>query len=544
MNDVDWPRRAGLSAALDEAAIVAITDRAGRILYCNDKFEAVSGYSRAELIGQTHRVVNSGVHTRDYFRNLYRTIARGEVWRGTIQNRTKAGESYWVDTTIVPNLGSDGRPETYTAIRFEVSDHVRALKALEQAQAEAKRAAEVRDRFFANISHEVRTPLNAVLGLASALAHTTLTPRQAEMLNLITGAGDSLRRVLDDMLDLSKMQAGQFSLSSAAFDLKADIEAVVEMRRAAAEDKNLTLDVAFTPSARGQVIGDGVRITQIVSNLVSNAVKFTTQGRVMVRVDVRSGDVRAGDVRSGDMRSGEVGDRLVIEVEDTGIGFDAAAAQRLFRPFVQADDAISRQFGGTGLGLSICKSLAELMGGEITAESAPGTGSLFRVVLPIQRLPSAQDEDAQASEASAATEQGARLRVLAVEDNPANQMVVRCLLEPLGFEIVTADNGLEGVLQFEQDRFDMVLMDMQMPVMDGLDAMRRIRADEARRKVGRTPIVMLTANTTENHHLKAVQAGADHLVAKPVTLDILLQGMEQGAAAAHEWPGEGVLSAA
>ena len=166
MTDVDWPRRAGLSAALDEAAIVAITDRAGRILYCNDKFEAVSGYAREELIGQTHRVVNSGVHARDYFRNLYRTIARGEVWRGTIQNRTKSGESYWVDTTIVPNLGSDGKPETYTAIRFEVSDHVRALKALELAQAEARQAAEVRDRFFANISHEVRTPLNAVLGLS------------------------------------------------------------------------------------------------------------------------------------------------------------------------------------------------------------------------------------------------------------------------------------------------------------------------------------------------------------------------------------------
>lgn len=231
MTDVDWPRRAGLSAALDEAAIVAITDRAGRILYCNDKFEAVSGYSREELIGQTHRVVNSGVHPRDYFRDLYRTIARGEVWRGTIQNRAKSGEPYWVDTTIVPNLGSDGRPETYTAIRFEVSDHVRALKALELAQAEARQAAEVRDRFFANISHEVRTPLNAVLGLASALAHTTLTSRQTEMLKLITGAGDALRRVLDDMLDLSKMQAGQFSLSLTPFDLRTDIEAVVEDRK-------------------------------------------------------------------------------------------------------------------------------------------------------------------------------------------------------------------------------------------------------------------------------------------------------------------------
>ena len=525
MTDVDWPRRAGLSAALDEAAIVAITDRAGRILYCNDKFEAVSGYSREELIGQTHRVVNSGVHPRDYFRDLYRTIAGGEVWRGTIQNRTKSGEPYWVDTTIVPNLGSDGRPETYTAIRFEVSDHVRALKALELAQAEARQAAEVRDRFFANISHEVRTPLNAVLGLASALAHTALTPRQTEMLKLITGAGDALRRVLDDMLDLSKMQAGQFSLSLTPFDLRSDIETVVEMRRAVAEDKGLALDVAFTPSAQGQVIGDGVRITQIVSNLVSNAVKFTAEGRVSVRVDVRDDE------------------GLVIEVEDTGMGFDAEAAQRLFKPFVQADDAISRQYGGTGLGLSICKSLAELMGGRITAESAPGEGSLFRVVLPVERVAAAEAASTPTEEA-ASPEEATRLRILAVEDNPANQMVVRCLLEPLGFEIVTADNGLEGVRRFEQEHFDMVLMDMQMPVMDGLDAMRRIRADEARLGAERTPIVMLTANTTEVHHLKAVQAGADHLVSKPVTLDILLQGMEQGAAAAAEWSGEPVRSAA
>ncbi|MEN5114638.1 ATP-binding protein [Brevundimonas diminuta] len=527
MTDVDWPRRAGLSAALDEAAIVAITDRAGRILYCNDKFEAVSGYSRAELIGQTHRVVNSGVHARDYFRNLYRTIARGEVWRGTIQNRTKSGEAYWVDTTIVPNLGADGRPETYTAIRFEVSDHVRALRALELAQAEARQAAEVRDRFFANVSHEVRTPLNAVLGLASALAHTTLTPRQSEMLNLITGAGDSLRRVLDDMLDLSKMQAGQFSLSPASFDLRGDIEAVVEMRRALAEDKGLALEVVFTPTARGEVIGDGVRITQIVSNLVSNAVKFTAEGRVSVQVDVRAVERQ---------------ERLVIEVQDTGMGFDAEAAQRLFKPFVQADDAISRQFGGTGLGLSICKSLAELMGGTIIVESARGEGSVFSVDLPIQRPLSASAE--AAGSVVEKPEEPARLRILAVEDNPANQMVVRCLLEPLGFEIVTADNGLEGVLRFQKERFDVVLMDMQMPVMDGLDAMRRIRAEEARLGAARTPIVMLTANTTEAHHLQAVQAGADHLVAKPVTLEILLQGMERGVAVAADWSDESMSSAA
>ena len=527
MSDVDWPRRAGLSAALDEAAIVAITDRAGRILYCNDKFEAVSGYSREELVGQTHRVVNSGAHTRDYFRDLYRTIAGGQVWRGTIENRTKAGEPYWVDTTIVPNLGSDGRPETYTAIRFEVSDHVRALKALEVAQAEARLAAEARDRFFANISHEVRTPLNAVLGLASALTHTALTPRQNDMLNLITGAGDALRRVLDDMLDLSKMQAGQFTLAPAPFDLRADIGAVVEMRRAGAEAKGLTLAATFGDAANGVVVGDGVRIAQIVSNLVSNAVKFTAQGHVAVRVDVDC-DAQA--------------ERLLIEVEDEGIGFDEQAAQRLFQPFVQADDAISRQFGGTGLGLSICRLLAELMGGTISAESAPGRGSLFRVVVPIERQMS------NGGEASAGTaeqpEPAGRLRVLAVEDNPANQMVVRCLLEPLGFEIVTADNGAEGVERFMLEPFDMVLMDMQMPVMDGLEAMRRIRAAEARSGRRRTPIVMLTANTTEAHHVKGMQAGADHLTAKPVTLQILLDGMERGAAAAEAWSEVAIPTAA
>lgn len=322
------------------------------------------------------------------------------------------------------------------------------------------------------------------------------------------------------------MQAGQFTLAPAPFDLRADIGAVVEMRRAGAEAKGLTLAATFSDAANGMVVGDGVRIAQIVSNLVSNAVKFTAQGRVAVRVDV------AGDAQA---------ERLLIEVEDEGIGFDEQAAQRLFQPFVQADDAISRQYGGTGLGLSICRLLAELMGGTISAEAAPGRGSLFRVVVPIERQAS---NDVEAPATAEQPEPAGRLRVLAVEDNPANQMVVRCLLEPLGFEIVTADNGAEGVERFMLEPFDMVLMDMQMPVMDGLEAMRRIRAAEARSGRRRTPIVMLTANTTEAHHVQAMQAGADHLTAKPVTLQILLNGMERGAAAADAWLEDGIPTAA
>lgn len=514
MTEIDWPRRAGLSAALDEAAIVAITDRAGQILYCNQKFVDVSGYSREELVGQNHRLVNSGHHPRDFFRTLYRTVAGGEVWRGTIQNRKKNGELYWVDTTIVPNPGADGRPETYTAIRFEVSDHVRSLKALEVAQEETRQAAQVRDRFFANISHEVRTPLNAVLGLASALAHTTLTERQAQMLSLITGAGDALRRVLDDMLDLSKMQAGQFRLAPAPFDLRADIASVVDMRAATAEQRDVALSVMFSDTARGRVVGDGGRITQIVSNLVSNAVKFTPSGRIEVRVD---------------LTADTDGDHLRIEVEDTGIGFDPEAAARLFQPFVQADDTISREFGGTGLGLSICRSLAELMGGEIFARSRPGEGSLFTVILPIKRFED-RSETSSTDEAGPPSE---GLRLLLVEDNPANQMVVRCLLEPLGFDIVIADDGQAGVARFDEGGFDLILMDMQMPVMDGLTAISIIRRHEREQRAGRTPIVMLTANTTEVHHERAMRAGADALVAKPVTLEILLDGLRQGMTAAE-----------
>ena len=518
MTDIDWPRRAGLSGTLDEAAIVAITDRAGRILYCNQKFADVSGYSRAELVGQNHRLVNSGHHPRAFFQTLYRTIASGAVWRGTIQNRNKNGDLYWVDTTIVPNLGEDGRPETYTAIRFEVSDHVRALKALEIAQEEARRAAQVRDRFFANISHEVRTPLNAVLGLASALSHTGLTERQTQMLTLITGAGDALRRVLDDMLDLSKMQAGQFRLAPAPFDLRADIRAAVEMHAATADERGLALSVGFSEAAVGRVLGDGVRITQIVSNLVSNAVKFTSTGSVEVRVD---------------LVSGPDADCLRIEVQDTGIGFAPETAARLFNPFVQADDTISREFGGTGLGLSICKSLTELMGGRITARSAPEEGSLFTVALPVQRLETTPTAAAAVGRPGAAAEAS---RILLVEDNAANQMVVRCLLEPMGFQIVIADNGQEGVGRFEEGGFDLILMDMQMPVMDGLTAISRIRTREAERGLARTPIVMLTANTTSAHQERAMLAGADALVAKPVTLEILLDGVRQGLAAVESCP--------
>ena len=511
MSDIDWPARARLSAALDQAAIVAITDRGGRIVYCNQKFVDVSGYSQEELIGKTHRVVNGGHHPRSFFEAMFKVVGTGAVWRGTICNRNRNGQDYWVDTTIIPTMDANGLPEFYTAIRFEVTAHIQALKDLEIAKARVEQASEARDLFYANISHEVRTPLNAVLGLASALEQTELTARQAEMLEVIRQSGLTLSRQLEDMLDLSKMRSGQFSLRSAPYDLHEAVEAAMGPHRAAAEAKGLAFDLTLGEGVEGRFVGDGARVAQIVETLASNAVKFTDSGAVSVEMDV--------------VRDADGGEALMISVRDTGIGFDDTLAADLFVPFVQVHEAISRRFGGTGLGLPICKTLADLMGGEISTESTEGRGSCFRVRLPVRRVLAEAPEVVEVEAADAEA-----LRVLVVEDNVPNQMVVRCLLEPLGAQIAIANDGREGVERFQAEAFDVVLMDMQMPVMDGIAATQAIRALERTHHRRRTPVVMVTANTTEAHHRLAAEAGCDGLVVKPVTLQTLLDGLSTGMA--------------
>lgn len=521
MSDIDWPSRVRLSAALDEAAIVAITDRRGRIVYCNQKFVEVSGYPAEALLGQTHRVVNSGHHPRAFFDDLYQTISQGRAWRGTICNCNRNGGTYWVDTTIIPTLDAQGRPEFYTAIRFEVTGHIQALADLEAAKAELEQAAEVRDLFYANVSHEVRTPLNAVLGLASALGRTGLNPRQAEMLSVIQTAGTALSRQLDDMLDLSKMRAGQFRLSPTEFDLREALTAAAAPIRLVAEAKGLAFDLDLEPAVAGRFLGDCGRLCQVLNNLAVNAVKFTEAGKVRLSARLESREAKSP--------------QLTLTVEDTGIGFDPAFAEALFEPFVQAHEGISRQFGGTGLGLPISKTLTEMMGGRISAEAGRETGSVFTVCLPLTPAPDqAVAAEGEGGVGSAGNEEAPVLRVLVVEDNLPNQMVVRCLLEPMGVEISIANDGRDGVDQWSAGSFEAVLMDMQMPVMDGIAATREIRRLEAEQGRGRTPIVMLTANTTEAHHRLAQEAGCDGVLVKPIDLKTLVEGLEAGVARAHE----------
>ena len=399
------------------------------------------------------------------------------------------------------------------------------MRDLAAARDDALAASQAKSAFLANMSHEIRTPLNGVVGVVGALARTDLTPAQREMVQLVVTSGQTLERLLSDILDLSKVEAGQLGLESAPFCLSTAIEDAVRLMRVRADDKGLAFGLDLGPGAGAWVIGDVVRVKQVVSNLVSNAIKFTTEGRVDVTVSVRN--------NSGDDLE------VQVEVRDTGIGFDAEVRERLFQRFAQGDGSITRRFGGTGLGLAISQALAEAMGGEILVNSVPGSGSHFTLALTLPRgdleLETQGQSDDMPSWLDGASDAGRALRVLLVEDHPINQQVVRLILEGQGVEITTANDGEQAVSLFQPNSFDIILMDMQMPVMDGLKATRLIRERERIEALRPVPIAMLTANAMEEHRQAAEAAGADFHISKPLTPESLIMGIEATLAAVERF---------
>ena len=406
-------------------------------------------------------------------------------------------------------------------LRDQRADNDELFRSLEQRvavrTAELERANRAKSTFLANMSHELRTPLNGVIALTDQLAETADPTRRRELAGLVSSSGRLLEQVLSDILDVSKIEAGQFRLSPAPFELEATVAAMADLHRASAEAKGLTLTWRVADSARGAWLGDSGRIAQILSNLLGNAVKFTDRGGVSLTVDHQD-------------------DQLRFTVRDSGVGFDAEARERMFRRFEQADDSITRRFGGTGLGLSICSALTSMMGGEIDATAVPGEGAVFTVLLPLPRAEMAAAEDRIDPSAGVSL---AGLRVLAAEDHPTNQKVLQIVLEPFGVDLTIVSNGEEAVAAFAQGGFDAVLMDMQMPVMDGLTATRLIRDHEAAAGAAPSLVVMLTANAMDEHVEAARQAGADLHVAKPLRPEQLF-----AALAMARQPGRGVSAAA
>jgi len=460
---------------------------------------------------------------REMLAHKWRThLAGGAPYQTEYRVTLADGREIWHSASIRILKTVKGSP----ARAFAVIQDVTARKQIESKAMEAEQRALVagaaKDDFLSNMSHEIRTPLNGVLAVSEVLARTQLDERQLEMVRLIGTSGRTLLRVMDDLVEFSRLEGDDIAFDTRPFELEETLRSTCDAARTRAEAKGLKFESFISATVDGVFRSDPVRIGQVLGNLLNNAVKFTENGTISVSASVDDSD------------DGKT--QLVFSVTDTGIGFSPEIAGRIFERFEQADLSNSRKFGGLGLGLSIVKRLVELMNGRVTARSKEGEGSTFDVVLPIARdriaaLGQLAAVDIEDFDAETRIE---NLRLLVAEDNPMNRRVVELLLAQSGMQITFAENGREAVAKFSEAKFDLVLMDLQMPIMGGLAATRAIRAWEREKGRTPTPILAVSANATDDHVAEAKEAGADDHVAKPIVREILFEAIARHARSAAE----------
>jgi signal transduction histidine kinase/CheY-like chemotaxis protein len=416
------------------------------------------------------------------------------------------GTVLWVTASAELLRDETGRPRALIGSLRNITEHKRGELRLTKALEEAEAGSRAKSEFLTIMSHEIRTPLNGVLGMVQAMEGDELTPAQRARLEVVHKSGESLLHLLNSVLDLSKLEAGDLDLENGEIDIALVACAAVKAFEAAAAEKGLHLAVQVSPEACGIYAGDPGRVGQVLHNLVSNAVKFTDAGSVSVAVEHRDG-------------------ALAIHVADTGIGISAEQRQGLLENFVQADASLTRRHGGSGIGLAISRQLTARMGGTLGFESTPGCGSTFTVTL---RLPRLRDvgERAVKTARDETSEDQPPLKVLVAEDNAVNQLVLRTMLQQLGVEPMIVGDGEQACAAWRDGEWDIILMDIQMPLMDGVTASRAIRSEEIASGRSRTPIVAVTANVM-THQVQAYRtAGIDDIVAKPVHVARLVDAIE------------------
>jgi PAS domain S-box-containing protein len=445
-----------------------------------------------------------------------RSRSRGEPFRIECRMHRSDGREVWALVTAELIEDEAGRPLRLIGALQDVTRRMEAARALRRAAEAAEAANVAKSAFLAIMSHEIRNPLNGVIGMAQAMGQDELSPAQRERLCIISDSSEALLTILNDILDLSKIEAGKLELEDVAFELTPLLRSLEAAQRPAATERGLAFECDFEDAA-GVYRGDPTRLRQIVQNLLSNALKFTRQGRV-------------------GLVARRQGDSLVLTVSDTGIGLTREQQKRLFQPFSQADSSTTRNFGGTGLGLSICRRLANEMGGGISVESRSGEGTTFTVRLPLPLV--AEAGPAESAEATPSRPQlrAPQLKVLAADDNAVNRLVLRTLLSQAGIEPTLVDDGRQVLERWRAGAFDIVLMDVHMPELDGLAATRRIREEEAARGLPRTPIVALTADAMEHQVRGYLEAGMDACVTKPIDAGALLGAIESLTAQAQDAP--------
>lgn len=547
-------------------------DKNSRFLGCNMKLAEEAGFRHpSEMIGKTDYDCPWKKEESDWFVEWDRKVMETNTPQHIIEPKLNAaGKQAWLDTTKVPLhdydgnvIGTLGTYEDITERKQAELELTRAHEQLEMAHEElqaansrlevrvsqrtkeleernqqlkilsdelirardqAMEASKAKSSFLANMSHEIRTPLNSVVAITELLLQTNLSPDQQEFADIIKSSSRALLEIVQDILDFSKIEAGRAELAYEDFDLRAVVDSVRDVLGSKADEKHLVLSTIISGQLPVPIKGDAARIKQILLNLVGNAIKFTNEGRIELLIDAQPKEHGRCDLR--------------FTVTDTGIGLSEGTAEKLFEPFMQADGSITRRFGGTGLGLSICRELVQLMGGEIGVRSTEGSGSLFWFDITLDHTPDAVmvdpnrsadwkngDWQSPSSIHSLPLTSKAQGLVLIADDSPLNRKVTLLVLHHLGLRAEAVSNGEEAIEAVRNKKYDLILMDCQMPVMDGFEATRRIRQIESNADsnangtfyVPRIPIVALTAQAIDGDRERCIDAGMDDYITKPIT---------------------------
>jgi len=478
---------------------VVVTNHIGDIEYVNPKFTEATGYAANEVLGKNPRILNSHTQPIEFYRKMWNTINSGLEWRGEFCNKKKNGELYWEQASISPIKDTRGNITDFVAVKEDITERKQVQKKLEEAKKAAETANRAKSEFLANMSHEIRTPLNAVIGFANLLQQTDLSSKQYDYTTKIHMASSTLLSIINDILDLSKIEAGKLVMEEIVFEIDQVIDNVISVIGQKLNEKGIEFIVNVSPSDPHCLIGDPVRLGQILINLVGNAVKFTEKGKIALNIRLLQKNV----------------DRIQLHfmVSDTGVGMTKEQMDKLFKPFTQGDGSTTRKYGGTGLGLSICKRLVGMMGGQIEVESEPGKGSDFSFTawfgLPSQKqlgglvIPKRLE--------------GTRL--LLVDDNQDVLKIFPQFFKDLSFIVETADSGSHAIKIIKENAsatpFDLVLIDFKMPDMDGIEVTRQIKRNSVLKK---NPAIFLASGILEQElQSKAYEAGVDSFILKPYT---------------------------
>jgi PAS domain S-box-containing protein len=486
------------------------TDPSGIITDVNKQMEALTGCTRDELIGAPFK--NYFTDPERAEAGIKRVLSEKKVTDYELTARARDGKQTVVSYNATTFYDRDRTLQGVFAAARDVTERKQVEAELQQAKAVAESASQTKSDFLASMSHEIRTPMNAIIGIADLLAKTSLSPEQDKYVQIFRRAGDNLLHLVNDILDLSKVEASQLELERTRFSLNDLLGKVTEMVAVRAQEKGLALICEIAPEVPRDLVGDPTRLRQVLLNLLGNAIKFTESGEVVLRV--------TPDVDSS------VAGALRFTISDTGIGIPGEKLGAVFERFTQADSSTTRRYGGSGLGLTISKRLVELMGGRISVESGVGKGSVFYFTVPLEIWAGATRRE-NVSVGTGPEPPLTALHILLVEDSPDNRTMTIAYLKDTPYRVGVAENGAIAFEMFTAEPYDLVLMDRQMPVMDGLTATRAIRAWEQANHRGPTPIIALTASALKGDQEKFEAAGCTAFLTKPIKQEVLLQAIKE-----------------